>query len=79
VALAGLGVGLASFALSAAGTREGRRRTQFYSMAALAVGASLLSALAPESAAGVLFLVAVLCSAAVTWMSALARETPKHG
>jgi tetratricopeptide (TPR) repeat protein len=79
VALAGLGVGLASFALSAAGTREGRRRTQFYSMAALAVGASLLSALAPESAAGVLFLVAVLCSAGVTWMSALARETPKHG
>ena len=79
VALAGLGVGLASFALAAAGTREGRRRTQFYSMAAVAIGASLLSALAPESLAGTLFLVAVLCTAAVTWMSAFARETPRHG
>ena len=79
VALAGLGVGLASFAVAAAGTREGRRRTQFYSMAAVAIGASLLSALAPESLAGMLFLVAVLCSAAVTWMSAFAQETPRHG
>jgi tetratricopeptide (TPR) repeat protein len=79
LALAGLGVGLASFALAAAGTREERRRTRFYSMAGVAIGASLLSALAPESLAGTLFLVAVLCSAAVTWMSAFARETPRHG
>lgn len=69
VALAGLGVGLASFATAAAGTRQGRRRTQFYAMAAAAVAASLGSAVAPESMAGALLLGAVLCTVAVTWIS----------
>ena len=76
LALAGLGVGLASFALAAAGLRRGRRRTQFYSLAAVAVLASLGSVLAPEPGGGLLFVGAVLCTAAVTWMSNFARDTP---
>jgi tetratricopeptide (TPR) repeat protein len=74
LALAGVGVGLASFAVAAAGGRDGRRRTQFYSMAAVAVTASLVSAVAPEPTAGLLFLGAVLCTGAVTWMSNFASD-----
>lgn len=78
LALAGLGVGLASFAVAAAGGREGRRRTRFYALAAAAIIASLVSAVVPDPLAGVLFLAAVLCSVAVTWISAFARETPRR-
>lgn len=79
VMLAGLGVGLASFAVAAAVTREGRRRTQFSTLAALVVGASLLSAVAPEGWAGLLVLGAVLSTAAVTWMSNFMSDAPGQG
>ncbi|HEU4523863.1 MAG TPA: tetratricopeptide repeat protein [Gemmatimonadales bacterium] len=78
VALAGLGVGLASFAMAAAGAREGRRRRQFHTMAAIAVTASLASLVAPEAMAGALFLGAVLCTAAATWLSNFASDGPKR-
>jgi tetratricopeptide (TPR) repeat protein len=79
VALAGLGVGLASFATAAAGTRQGRRRTQFYTMAAVAVTASLASAVAAEPMAGALLLGAVVCTAAATWMSNFVGDGSKRG
>ena len=72
--LAAAGVGLASFAVSAAGTREGRRRRQFGVMAAVAFAASLGVLVAPDPLDRLLFLAAVLCSAAVTWMSNFMRD-----
>lgn len=72
--LAAAGVGLASFPVSAAGAREDGRRRLFGRMAAVAVAASLGVLVAPEPLDGLLFLGAVLCSAAVTWMSNFMRE-----
>jgi tetratricopeptide (TPR) repeat protein len=74
--LAAIGLGLASFAVSAAGAHEGRRRRQFGAMAAVAVLASLGVLVAPEPLDGLLFLGAVLCSAAVTWMSNFMPDRP---
>lgn len=76
VMLGGLGVGLGCFAIAAAYSREGRKRQQLGVLAAVAVGASLLFIAAPEGMAAVLFLVAVLSSAAATWMSHFGSDRP---
>jgi tetratricopeptide (TPR) repeat protein len=78
LALAGLGVGLASFAVAAAGSREGQRRRQFSRIAAAAVAASLASAVLPNPISGLLFLGAVLCTVVVTWMSNFVSDRPKR-
>jgi tetratricopeptide (TPR) repeat protein len=76
VMLGGLGVGLGCFAIAATYSREGRKRRQLGVLAAVAIGASLLFIVAPEGMAGVLFLVAMLSSAAATWMSHFGSDRP---
>jgi tetratricopeptide (TPR) repeat protein len=69
VMLGGLGVGLGCFAIAAAYSCEGRKRRQVGVLAAVAIGASLVSIVVPEGMDAALFLAAVLSAAAATWMS----------
>jgi hypothetical protein len=75
--LGGLGVGLGCFAIAAAYSREGRKRQQLGVLAAVAIGASLISIVAPDGMDAVLFLAAVL-SAAATWMSHFGADRSAH-
>lgn len=78
VMLGGLGVGLGCFAISAAHSREGRKRQQLGVLAAVAIGASLISIVAPDGLDAVLFLAAVLSAAAATWMSHFGADRSAH-
>lgn len=72
--LGGLGVGLGGFAIAAAYSCEGRKRRRLGVLAAVAIGSSVASVVAPTGAAPLLFLAAVLSAAAATWMSHFGRD-----
>lgn len=71
-----LGLGLASFAIAAAYTRQGRKRRQLQTLATIAVVSSLVAGVASAPLAGLCLLLAILCVAASTWMSHFGSDSP---
>jgi tetratricopeptide (TPR) repeat protein len=74
--LSALGLGFASFAIAAAYTRRGRKRRQLQVCAAIAAGSSLAAGVVPQQLAATCFLLAILCTAASTWMSHFGSDAP---
>jgi hypothetical protein len=76
--LSALGLGFASFAIAAAYTRQGHKRRQLQTFAAIAVGSSLAAAVVPHALAATCLLLAIVCTAAATWLSHFGSDVPSR-